>query len=128
MEIFRIVILALSSLLLTFVGLMRLSSPIKTYLKNSGIHLNNDVNLLNEIRGNSAVMLLAGILIASGLFIVKLNLSAHLMALLIFLGFVIGRLISVKADGKPNKQITQGIAFELVLGIANVVCLISIWN
>lgn len=50
------------------------------------------------------------------------------MASLIFLGFAIGRLISLKVDGRPSKQITQGILFELVLGGANVFCLVHFWN
>jgi hypothetical protein len=128
MEIIKIVILSLSGLMLLFVGLMRLSNPIKTYLKNSGIKLENDASLLNEIRGVSAVMLCAGIIILLGTFIGKLTFTSHLVASLIFVGFAIGRLISIKADGKPSKQISQGILFELVLGAANVFCLITIWS
>lgn len=128
MEIFKIVTLALSALLLVFVGISRLSNPIKTYLNSSGIKLENDASLLNEMRGVSSVMLFAGIIIALGTFIAKLSLTSHLVAILIFIGFVIGRFISIKADGKPNKQITQGIVFELVLGLANVFCLINIWT
>jgi len=128
MEIIRIVILSLSALMLVFVGVMRLSNPIKAYLKNSGISLENDASLLNEMRGVSAVMLSAGIIIALGIFIEKLTFTSHSIASLIFVGFAIGRLISLKADGKPSKQITQGILFELVLGAANIFCLINIWG
>lgn len=128
MEIIRIVVLSLSALLLVFVGAMRLSNPMKTYSKNSGIRLANDASLLNEMRGVSAVMLCSGIIILLGTFIGKLTFTSHFVASLIFVGFVIGRLISLKADGKPSKQITQGILFELVLGAANVFCLINIWS
>ncbi len=124
MEIIKIVILSLSSLLLIFVGLMRLSNPMKTYLKNSGITLSKDASLLNEIRGMSAVMLSAGIFILLGIVITSFSFTSHVVAALIFLGFAIGRLISLKADGTPSKQITQGIVFELVLGTANVFCLV----
>lgn len=126
MEIIKIAILSLSALMLVFVGVMRLSNPIKTYLKNSGIRLENDASLLSEMRGVSAVMLSAGIIIALGIFIEKLTFTSHFIGSLIFVGFAIGRLISLKADGKPSKQITQGILFELVLGVANVFCLINI--
>ena len=124
MEIIKIIILSLSSLLLLFVGAMRLSNPIKTYLKNSGITLANDVNLLNEMRGVSAVMLCAGIITALGTFIPALTLSSFLVGSLIFIGFAIGRFVSIAADGKPSKEITSGIMFELVLGAANVFGLI----
>ena len=125
METFKIVILSLSALLLISVGAMRLVNPIKTFAKSSGITLTNDVNLLNEIRGISALMLLAGMMIALGTFVSKLMLSSFMVAVLIYFGFAIGRLISIKADGKPNKQLMQGIGFEIVLGSLNVIGLIS---
>lgn len=125
MEIFKIVILSLSGLLLFFVGTMRLINPIKTYLKNSGIKLENDVNLLNEMRGVSSVMLLAGVIILLGTFIPEMTLISHSFAILLLLGFAIGRLLSFGLDGKPNKLIVQGLIFELVLGGANVFCLVN---
>ncbi len=128
MEIIKIVILSLSALMLIFVGVMRLTNPIKTYLKSSGIKLDNDASLLNEIRGVSTVMFCSGVIIFLGIFIGKLSLTSHFVAVLIFIGFAIGRLISLKVDGKPSKQIIQGILFELILGVANVFCLIHIWN
>ncbi len=127
MEIFKIVILVLSGLLLTFVGVMRLSNPIQTYLKNSGITLSKDTDLLNEMRGVSAVMLCGGILILLGTFIDQLTYTSFLIATLLFLGFALGRVISLSADGKPNKQIMQGLGFELVLGVANLVCILVLY-
>ena len=128
MEIVRIIVLSLSALLLIFVGVSRLRNPIKTYLKNSGIQLANEPSILNEMRGVSSVMLFAGIIILLGTFSTTLSLTSHIVAILIFMGFVIGRLISLKSDGKPSKQISQGIVFELVLGLANVFFLLSIWS
>jgi len=125
MEILKIVILSLSSLMLFFVGAMRLSNPTKTYLKNSGIKLENDVNLLNEMRGVSALMLCGGIIISLGIIIPSLTQTSFVVASLIFLGFAIGRLVSTVVDGKPNKQLTQGIFFELVLGAANIFGLVQ---
>jgi uncharacterized membrane protein SpoIIM required for sporulation len=112
--------------MLLFVGAMRLAKPIDTYLKNSGIKLENDTNLLNEIRGVSALMLMGGVIISLGIFIELLTLTSFVVAILIFLGFAIGRLISLAADGKPNKQISQGIIFEFVLGGASLFGLVSL--
>lgn len=125
MEIFKIVILSLSGLLLFFVGTMRLINPIKTYSKNSGIKLENDVNLLNEMRGVSSVMFLAGVIILLGTIIPELTLTSHSFAILLFLGFATGRVISFGLDGKPNKLIIQGLIFELVLGGANTFSLVN---
>ncbi|NER15390.1 DUF4345 domain-containing protein [Leptobacterium flavescens] len=120
MEIIKIVILSLSGLLLLFVGAMRLSNPINAFLKNSGIKLEKEVNLLNEIRSVSSVQLFGGIIILLGTFIPELTFTSFVIAILIFLGFAVGRFIGIAADGKPNKQIIQGIFFELFLGAANV--------
>ncbi len=125
METVNIITLALSGLLLSMVGIMRLSNPIKTYSKNSGIQLDKEVNLLNEVRGVSALMLSGGIIILLGTMIPELTMVSFVIASLIFIGFAIGRLISVGVDGKPNKQIIQGIFSELVLGTANVFCLVT---
>jgi len=125
METIKIVILSLSSLLLLFVGAMRLINPIKTYLKNSGIKLANDVNLLNEMRGVSALMLTGGILILLGIFIPQFTFTSFVVASLTFLGFAIGRLLSIGLDGKPNKLVIQGLFSELVLGAANIFCLVN---
>lgn len=124
MEIVKIITLSLSGLLLFFVGTMRLLNPIKTYLKNSGIKLNNDTDLLNEMRGVSAVMLSGAVVILLGTVIPPLSFTSLMIAALLFLGFAIGRLLSLAMDGKPNKMIAQGLIFELVLGTANVFCLL----
>jgi len=111
--------------MLFFVGAMRLSNPIKTYAKNSGITLENDINLLNEMRGVSSVMLFAGIIILLGIIIPEMTITSMVVAILIFLGFAIGRLLSFGIDGKPNKLIIQGLIFELVFGAANIFCLVN---
>ncbi len=127
MDIIKIIILSLSGLLLVFVGISRMSNPIMAYLKNSGIKLAEDVDLLNEMRGIGSLMLIAGIIVLLSILIPQLALSSHIIGALIFLGFMVGRLISMSKDGKPNKKITQGIIFELVLGLVNVFGLWSSW-
>ncbi|MCE7995675.1 MAG: DUF4345 domain-containing protein [Roseivirga sp.] len=125
METLKIITLSLSGLLLLVVGAMRLSNPIKTYLKNSGIKLEKDVDLLNEMRGISGVMLLGGIIILLGTIIPELTTSSLMVASLLFLGFAIGRILGMVKDGKPNKLLIQGLVFELVFGSASTFCLIT---
>lgn len=125
MEIFSIVIHSISGLLLFFIGALRLSNPIKNYSKNSGITLPNEVDLLNEMRGVSALMLFGGVIILLGAIIPELSNISFVVAILIFLGFAVGRLLSIGLDGKPNKQIIQGLVSEIVLGGLNVFCLVN---
>jgi len=120
-EIFSIGVLSLSGLLLLFVGALRISNPIGAYSRNSGIKVENEVNLLNEVRGTSAVMLFGGATILSGTAIPQMTFASHVVAILIFLGFAFGRLVSIRLDGRPNKLIIRGLIVELVLGSLNVV-------
>ena len=124
MEIFNIVVLSLSALLMTFVGFSRLSNPIKTYDKSSGIKIDRAVDLLNEVRGLAAVMLCAGVLIGLGTFVPEMRFSSFVVAILMYIGFAIGRLLSMGVDGKPNGKLVQGLGFELVLGGLNAFCLV----
>ena len=123
METFKIVTLSISGLLLLSMGVLRLTNPIKTYLKNSGIGLADDVNLLNEVRGVSALMMCAGILILLGTLFPQLTFTSFTIATLLFIGFAIGRVLSLIKDGKPNKMIIQGLFSELILGTLNLYCL-----
>ena len=111
--------------MLLYGGTSRIINPIKNYLKNSGIKLENEVNVLSEARGVSSVMLFGGIIILLGTIVPKLTITSFVVATLILLGFAIGRLLSISIDGKPNKLIIQGLIFELVLGSANIFCLIT---
>lgn len=123
MEIIQIITLAISGLLLVFVGLSRLTNPVKTYDKNSGISLSNDVNLLNEVRGVSGLMLSGGIIVLLATILPSLRTTSFAIGTLIFLGFALGRIVSRVVDGKPNKQLISGLIFELVFGGANTFCL-----
>ena len=126
MEIFNIITLAISGLLLFSVGTMRLTNPIKAYAKNSGITLEKNADLLNEMRGVSALMMLAGLSIGLGAILPKFQMISFTIAVLLFIGFAIGRSISIGVDGKPNKQIIQGLASEVVLGGLNIFGLLTI--
>ncbi len=126
MEIFSTIVLAISGLLIfTFAGILRLINPIKNYQKNSGIKLENEVNLLSEARGMSSVMMFGGIIIVLGIFIPKLNIISFAVAILLFLGYAFGRSLSIVLDGKPNKLLIQGLTAECVLGALNIFCLVK---
>lgn len=124
MEIINTIALSLSGLLLLTAGSFRLINPIKNYLKNSGIRIENEVNLLNEVRGVSSLMMSAGVIILLGTILPSLTLTSFVVATLLFFGFAIGRTFSIISDGKPNKKIITGLISELFFGTLNVTCLI----
>ena len=125
MEIFKIVTLSISGLLLMAGGTARLINPIKNYLKNSGIKIENEVNVLNEARGVGSLMMFGGIIMLLGIVVPELTITSLVVAILILLGFAFGRSLSIALDGKPNKLLIQGLISEIILGAANIFCLIN---
>ncbi len=131
MEIINIVVLSLSGLLLIYAGTMRLIKPLKslclkTYLDDPEIKLEGKVDIFSEMRGAGSSIALSGIIILLGIIIPQLTLASFVVAILTFFGYAFGRLVSMKFDGKPGQQITQGLMMELVLGAANAFCLVNI--
>jgi len=127
METFSIVVLSMSGLLIfTLAGLLRLIDPVKNFMKNSGIRLGSDVNLISEARGMSSVMMFGGVVIASGSIITELTMTSHVVAVLLFLGYAFGRLLSIGLDGKPNKLIFIGLTSEVIFGSLNAFGLLGI--
>ena len=129
MEIINIVVLSLSGILLVYAGTMRLIKPLKslclkTYLDDPKIKMEGEIDIFSEMRGAGASTALGGVIILLGIIITQLMLTSFVVAIVIFLGYAFGRLVSLKLDGKPNQQITQGLISELVLGSANAFCLI----
>ncbi len=125
MEIINIVTLSISGLLLLYGGTSRISNPIKIYWKNTGIRLEKEVNILSEARGVSSVMLFSGIIMLLGTIVPELTITSFVVAILILLGFALGRSLSIALDGKPNKLLIQGLITEIVLGTANIFCLVN---
>lgn len=131
MEIINIVVLSLSGLLLAYAGTMRLIKPLKsiclkTYLDNPMIKLESEVDIFNEMRAAGTSIAFGGVIILLGIVITQLILASFVVAIVIFLGHASGRLVSLKLDGKPNQQIAQGLISEVVLGAANIYCLVKI--
>ena len=82
--------------------------------------------MLSEVRGMSALMALGGIVILLGTIIPELTFTSFVVAILLFGGYAIGRLLSIGIDGKPNKLIIQGLVTEVVLASVNTFCLVNI--
>ena len=131
MEIFELAVLSISGLLLSYGGIVRLVKPIKslclkTYLDNPELKLESEVDLFNEMRGAGAVTLIGGLVVILGTIMPHLKLTSFVVAVVIFLGYAVGRLISLGADGKPNKDLIQGTIAEIVLSAFNIFCLVRV--
>ncbi len=82
--------------------------------------------MLSEVRGMSALMSLGGIIILLEPIIPELTITSFFVAILLFGGYAIGRLISLGIDGKPNKMIIIGLVSEVVFCSLNTFGLVNI--
>ena len=110
---------------------MRLINPqkgnfLQTYLSNLDNKLENDTDLVNEIRGVGAVMLVSGIFILLGIVIPDFRFTSFAVATAIFFGVVLGRLISFVVDGKPSQDVIKATIAEIVISLLNIFCLIDL--
>lgn len=124
MELLSFIIQSLSGLLLLYVGIKRISNPLKTYSQSFGIEFENDVNVLSELKGIGAVMLFGGIVVILGVILNQYSVVTFVVGSLIFMGVAIGRILSMVLDGKPNTKLMRGFVIELLFGILNVIGLI----
>ncbi|MBL4705432.1 MAG: DUF4345 family protein [Flavobacteriales bacterium] len=74
----------------------------------------------------SALMLLGGIVIMLGAIVPELTLTSFIVAILLFGGYAIGRLLSIVIDGKPNKMIMIGLVSEVIFCSVHTFCLVNI--
>jgi len=117
-------ILILMGVMLTIMGLWRLFDPIG-FFEYSGLILSEDPGLLNEARGTGGAIIGFGILILLGAFKKKLAYTSTIVAIVLFLGFGISRIISVVLDGNPGEALYKGIIGEFVMGFLALFALIK---
>ena len=129
METFNIVGLTLSGLVLLYATSMRLFKPrkvnfLQTYLSNPANNLEPDTDLLNETRGVGAVMFLGGITLLLGAILPEFRATSFVVAIVIFGGVAVGRLLSIVSDGRPSNAIFTGLVVEFTFSLLNIVCLV----
>jgi len=109
---------------LIILGLWRLIDPI-AFFEFSGLVLSKDAGLLNEARGLGGAIIGFGVLIFLGAFKKNLAFTSTLVAVVLFLGFGIARLISLAIDGNPGEALFMGIIGEFVMGLLALFALIK---
>lgn len=131
MKIFKIVVLSLSSLALFYASSTRLINPteavfLQTYFVNPANSLATNVDLVNEIRGVGAVIFLGGVMAVFGAIRADFRRTSFGVATVIFGGVVLGRLVSLFFDGIPSQNMIRVAVVEGVLGVLNILGLVSI--
>jgi len=117
-------ILILLGGMLTIMGMWRLIDPI-SFFEMSGLVLIDNAGLLNEARGAGGAIVGFGLLILLGAFKKKLTFTSTLVAIVLFLGYGIARVISLVLDGNPGEALYKGIIGEFVMGSLALFALIK---
>ncbi len=131
MEVFYIITLALSGILLCFAGTMRLIKPISSlclryYSDDPSLQIHSKSDVFSEMRGAGGFTVFSGIVILIGIFVPDFRMTSFTAAIVIYLGYVLGRLTSMFLDGKPGKPTVQGFKSEIIFSALNIFCLIHL--
>ena len=129
MEIYQIVTLALSGALLCFAGTMRLIKPVSSlcltsYANDPSLQIHGKSDVFSEMRGAGGFTLFSGLVILAGIFSPAFRITSFTVAIVIYLGFAMGRLASMFLDGRPAKATVQGFVSEVILSVLNISCLV----
>lgn len=116
--------LVLSGLIATGVGVGILFVP-HAFHASSGLALGNDVNLLNEMRSQGGLVLVAGLFMLFGAFRAAMTWTALALSTTLYLSYGLSRLVSLAFDGVPNTAMLQITALELFIG---AFCAVLLWR
>ena len=101
------------------VGGANLMIPI-AFNASSGIDLNDNLNLINEMRASGGGLLASSLVVFLGAFIGRLRFSSLLLSVMIYLGYGLGRCLSMLIDGMPSEEMIQIVMFELLVGVVGL--------
>ena len=117
-------IIFISGLIGVYVGIEILFMPVSFYA-TSGIHLGENVSLLNEMRAPGGALLASGLLIILGGFWERLAFTSIVLATLLYLSYGLSRMYSMVIDGAPAEILVYVAIAEILVGS---VCAIALFK
>lgn len=84
----------------------------------NNVDLGNNAGLLSEIRSPGAALIAVGVLLVTGGFLRTLTAPAAIAGAVVYLGYGLGRIVSVVMDGVPSSTLVAATAAEFVIGLA----------
>ena len=116
-------ILVISGLIATAIGAATLFAP-EAFLGTSGIDLGGQVSLFSQIRAPGAAMLGSGLIMLLGVFVSQLTFTSTVISTLVFLGYGVGRIVSMATDGMPVQDMVAATGLEIIIGLAGIFALL----
>ena len=113
---FQKIVLGVAGFTAFAIGAFILFEPHSFYA-SYGISLAADPNLLSELRGPAANLAVLGAAMLVGLIRPGLTRLSVAIALIVFLAFPAGRILSIAVDGMPSASVLAALAIEIVIGV-----------
>lgn len=109
------IVLIIAGIIGMAVGFGLLFFPV-SFEASAGISLNNDIDLLSDIRAMGGSLLICGILIFSGVFKKSMIRYSLFLAVVIYLSYGFSRIYAMFVDGVPNQSFIIVTISEMVIG------------
>lgn len=119
---FTTLALLICGIVLAGIGLSITLSPSGFYA-SSGIALGGDASLISELRAPAGMLVVAGLIILTSLWITHLRPYAWFLAALIYLSYGIARVVGFGIDGMPHASIVSAAVIEIILGMISLAML-----
>ena len=113
------IFLFLSGIIAIAIGGALLFIP-EIFQESNGIMLNNDVNLLSEVRAPGGTLFAGGVIMILGIFNSNLRFTSVVLSSLIYFSYGISRLLGMMIDGIPNESLVTATVIEIIFGIIGV--------
>ena len=107
--------LGLSGAIGVAVGAASLMAPV-WFHGTSGIHLDPQVELLNEMRATGGSLVAIGALILSGAFWQSLTRTSAIVATVVYVSYGLSRALAIGMDGRPSGTLILVMVLELGIG------------
>lgn len=98
------------------VGIGQLFFPV-AFEASSGVDLGDNVSLLSEMRGAGGALLVGGLIMLAGAFRAGWRGLSLIVTVMIGLGYGLGRVHGMLADGRPHPVLVGVAMGELVIGL-----------
>jgi hypothetical protein len=107
------------------IGGAQLFMPV-AFEASAGISLGENISLLSEIRAAGGALLVAGIIMLSGVFNSRLSPISIMLSSLFYLTYGLSRMLSMMMDGIPSESLIIAAITEIVIGLMSTFVLLQL--
>lgn len=87
------------------------------FYSSYGIDIGSNVSLTNELKAPAGVLLIAGLLMLSGVFRAEFAATSLATATVTYLSYGLSRVLSMAIDGVPNGALVSAAVLEIAIGV-----------